>query len=120
MPFVFSPEVYDAERGLYRFRCYPTARVERWTFWIAEASLRSLPPSPATSGESLFGCYKEAIHRAALLRMSSGDPDAEHVLSLQDLREVIGVADCASRPEELDKEVLEARAASAGMKALAY
>lgn len=112
MPFVFSPEVYDAERGLYRFRCYLTARVERWTFWIADASLRSLPPSLATSGDSLFACYRETIHAAALLRMEFGDPDAEHVLSVQDLQEVIGVPDVGSRSEGVKKgEAFTARPA---------
>ena len=97
MPYVFSPEVHDADRGLYRFRCYLTAYVECWTFWIAEATLTSLPPictfEGTPEGNSIFECYREAIHQAALLRMRSGEPHVEHFLTASDFKEMLVCTD---------------------------
>ena len=84
MPFVFSPETYDAERGLYRFGCYPAARVERWTFWIAESTLRKLASRLPEGSEPVFTKLRDVVHQAALARMASGDADVEHVLTLND------------------------------------
>jgi hypothetical protein len=105
MEYVFSPEVYDPERGLYRFRCYLTAYVERWTFWIAEATLRELPPAcRALEGDSLFCCLKQVIHQAALVRMSVGDPDVEHVLTLHDFKQMSTLADEGAQAPEVSQQ----------------
>ena len=106
MPFVFSPEIRDGERGLYRFSCYPVARVERWTFWIAESTLRCLGPDAPLEGESLFRCHKEVIHQAALARMSCGEPDAEHVLSLQDFKGIVELAEASHPAEDMNNAPL--------------
>ena len=111
MPYVFSPEVHDAERGLYRFRCYLTAYVECWTFWVAEATLTSLPPisafEDAAEGDSLFECYREAIHQAALLRMRSGEPHVEHFLTASDFKEMLVRTDDDVQAHERDGKAIQ-------------
>jgi hypothetical protein len=106
MPYVFSPEIHDAERGLYRFRCYLTTYDERWTFWIAEATVTSLPPcyasETAMEGESLFGCYRQAVHQAALLRMTSGEPHVEHVLTQSDFNQMLVSPDDGVQAHEIN------------------
>jgi hypothetical protein len=90
MPFVFSPEAFVAEQGMYRFRCYPTARVERWTFWVAESTLSQLAPCRVGASDRAFGELREVVHQAALERMKSGAVDVEQVLTLGDFEDSIG------------------------------
>jgi hypothetical protein len=92
MPYVFSPELWDTNRDMYVFRCHPEARLERWTFYVTESTLKKLDPRPANCRTEVFDRCRAAIYQAALCRIYLGDPDVEHVLTFQDF------TDAAIRP----------------------
>jgi len=83
MQHVFSPEIWDEDRQVFVFRCYPEARVERWTFMVSPAAL--LPLGYEGAWFTGFGCCRGAIYAAAERRMLSGHPEQDQVLSARDL-----------------------------------
>ena len=86
---VFSPEIWDAEGKMYVFRCYPAARIERWTFRVQRATLEKLEADGSKQRATAFDRYKDAIYDAAIRRMRIGDPEVEHVLILQDFHDAV-------------------------------
>ena len=87
-----TPEVWDAAREMYIFRCHPAAKLERWTFCVPRSTLEEIEPDRSLSMATIFNRLRARIYRAAYHRMTAGCPREEQVISASEIAPSSGSA----------------------------